>query len=328
MLNDPDPKLAPALATFTASALQPNQRNVAYLTVIAAYAIMYTCAELAGLQVNFGSFVGYYLIAAGLGLAALFLTTRNISTMRNVAEVFLLNAFLFTPLLVISYAAMALDGAAVLKPALDGIDRTLGWTNDASLLMQLQNWSYKLFDLEMILLPSMMVFLGYRSRAYRSFGILFLAAIACVAVATLLPGYCGFTARWPSYTNLIAMNTAAVCEFGQTMLSTSGSSELVLSAANGGKLVAFPTLFGAFAAMGAWLSWPSATLRRIVVPFNAIMILCGLALGINYGIGIVAGAATALVVIAVASHGLRGAISGGIAFVMNPLGRSRALTQS
>lgn len=328
MQNQTASQFAPKLASLVASAVQPNQRNIAYLTVIAAFVIMFAGARLAGLQVDFGSFVRYYLIAAGIGFAALFLMTRNVHTMRNVAEVFLLNAFLFTPLLVISYAAMTLDGSALVQLSYSGIDPTLVWTNDASSLMQLQNWAYKLFELQMILLPPLMVFVGQRSRAYRSFGVLFLVAIICAAVATLLPGYCGFSARWPSYTNLMAMNTAAVCEFGQSVLGASAGTDTVLSAANGGKLVAFPTLFGAFAAMGAWLSWPSQALRRIVVPFNAVMILCALSLGFSYAVGIAVGAAIALVVIAIASNGLRGAVSKAVDQAARFFGGPKGLIQS
>lgn len=328
MQNQTDTNIRPKLSSYVISAVKPNQRNIAYLTVTAAFVIMFAFAQVAGLNVDYVSLVGYYLFAAGLGFVALFVMTRDIDMIRNVAEVLLLNAFLFTPILVISYAAMTASGGAALQLSPGGLDPTLVWTNDPSSLMKLQNWAYKLFDLQMILLAPLMVYLGHRARAYRSFGILFLAGLAAAAVATLLPGYCEFTARWPSYTNLMAMNAAAVCEFGQSTLGAPVGADAALSAANTGKLVAFPTLFGALAALGAWLSWPSIVLRRIVVPFNAVMVVCALSLGISYALGVMAGAGTALIIIAVASHGLRGAIAAAIAYVSGLTGGSRSVTQS
>jgi membrane-associated phospholipid phosphatase len=270
-----------------------------------ALTAMIAAARLAGLGVDFASFVPLYLLSAILAIAIPYTVWRNMHRLRCALEVGALGLLMTLPVLVFSYASMRAafplaDASLMAADAAIGFDwpAFVRWVDRHPRFAVALAWGYSSFSVQILLLPMLLALLGFRGRAYQAvLGYLLLCCIA-ISISAFFPSlgaYKGYGFDGGALTNV---NAHFGYFFLESFAAVRDDPDFTLSVDNAAGIITFPSIHAGVALLCGWAAWPSRLLRIPFIVLNLLMAISAITHGGHYLVDIIAGLAVGTVAIA------------------------------
>lgn len=288
--------------------------------VAACYASVLIMVPAAGLWVDVGGFVrlaGYSLCLFFVlgGLCRRF----GIPSLQAAVESLSLGLALTGPLVIFAYVAAMAD-FPLQDERLIAMDRALGidWATliravDArALLAATLMLVYRLFGVQLLLLPVLLSLTGRSGRAYQMMAAYGLICILASTISIWCPAVGTYTAFAVDLSHLRNLNASLGTEFVPQLLAVRGDTNFMLRLEQASGIISFPSVHAAVAALCVWAMWTSRLMRWPFLMLNVLMICSAITEGGHYVVDLIAGAGISGFVIALVLHVTRSYPSFGV----------------
>lgn len=307
-------------------------RNFLIGLVVACYTSVLILVPFVGLTVNVGDFarVAGYTLAMFLILGAL-CRWRKIPSLQAAGESVSLGLVLTGPLVVFAYVAATTD-LPLRDQRLMAMDRALGidWAmlirvvDARPLLATTLMLAYRLFSVQLLLLPALLGLTRRSARAYQMMTAYGLICILASIISIWYPAVGTYTAFSVDLSHLRNLSATLGTEFVAQLLAVRSDPNFVLRLSQASGIISFPSVHAAVAVLCAWAMWTNTLMRWPFLMLNILMIGSAITEGGHYVVDLVAGAGLSGFVIASVLYVTRSYPSVGFGI----LGRKKAAGQA
>ncbi|AYG70170.1 MULTISPECIES: phosphatase PAP2 family protein [unclassified Rhizobium] len=274
--------------------------------VAACYVSVLILVPVVGLSVDVGSFAPLAGYSLGIFvIVGVLCRWRKIHFLQAAVENVSLGAALTGPLVILAYVA-ALSDFPLQDHRLIAMDRALGidWAtliravDMRALLAATLTLVYRLFGVQLVLLPVLLSLSGRSARAYQMMAGYGLICILSSIISIWYPAVGTYTAFTVDLHHLRNLSGSLGTEFVPQLLAVRNDPNFVLRLGQASGIISFPSVHAAVAVLCAWAMWTNRLMRWPFLMLNLLMICSAITEGGHYVVDLIAGAGLSGFVIA------------------------------